>query len=285
LELIHEISNMQVASMKWRAAGLSVGFVPTMGSLHEGHMSLVRRSVRENDRTVVSIFVNPIQFGANEDFDRYPRDLARDLALCEQAGAAAVFNPTAAGLYPDGFCSRVEMTVLTESLCGKKRPSHFCGVCTVVMKLFHAALPDRAYFGQKDAQQLAVVRRMAKDFNMRIEVVSAPIVREADGLAMSSRNIYLNAAERAAAPCLFRALARAAELYRQGVDDARRIRQCVWEILSSVPLARIDYVEVVDAETMQPLETVVEPALCAIAVYIGETRLIDNIALKTREDI
>jgi pantoate--beta-alanine ligase len=246
-------------------------------------MSLVQRSVRENDRTVVSVFVNPIQFGANEDFDRYPRDLSRDLALCEQAGVDAVFNPSAAEMYPRGFCSRVEMRVLTEGLCGKKRPEHFRGVCTVVMKLFHAALPDRAYFGQKDAQQLAVVRRMAKDFNMRVEIVGAPIVREADGLAMSSRNVYLNAAERAAAPCLFAALSSGADLYRQGVVDARRIKQCVREILSRVSLARIDYVEIVDAETMQALETVVEPALCAVAVYIGETRLIDNIALKRGE--
>ena len=271
---------MQALATGWRLAGLSAGLVPTMGSLHEGHMSLVRKSARENDRTVVSIFVNPIQFGANEDFDRYPRDLARDLALCEQAGVDAVFNPAAAEMYPEGFCSRVEMRVLTESLCGTKRPNHFCGVCTVVMKLFCAALPDRAYFGQKDAQQLAVVKRMAKDFNMRLAVVDAPTVREADGLAMSSRNAYLNAAERAAAPHIFKALSGASELYRQGVSDADRIKRRVNENLSAVPLARVDYIEVVDAETMQPLERVDRPALCAVAVYIGETRLIDNIALE-----
>jgi pantoate--beta-alanine ligase len=241
-------------------------------------------SVRENDRTIVSVFVNPIQFGENEDFTRYPRDLARDLALCEQAGANAVFNPTAAEMYPEGFCSHVAMDVLTESLCGKKRPEHFRGVCTVVMKLFHATLPDRAYFGQKDAQQLAVVKRMAQDFNMCVEVVGAPIAREADGLAMSSRNAYLSAEERAAASCLFKALSDGAALYRQGVVETHRIKEHVRAILAGVSLARIDYIEIVDAERMQPLETVVEPALCAIAVYIGETRLIDNIALKTRED-
>ncbi|MDR2088394.1 MAG: pantoate--beta-alanine ligase [Clostridiales Family XIII bacterium] len=282
MELVHKISEMQALASAWRAAGLSVGLVPTMGSLHEGHMSLVRKSAEENDRTVVSVFVNPIQFGANEDFDRYPRDLSRDLSLCGRAGADAVFNPSAAEMYPEGFCSRVEMSVLTENLCGKTRPAHFRGVCTVVLKLFLAALPDRAYFGQKDAQQLAVVRRMARDFNMRIEVVGAPIVREADGLAMSSRNAYLTAAERAAAPCLFRALSGGAELCRRGVVEARGIERRVREILSETPLARVDYVEVVDAETMRPLETVAGPALCAAAVYIGETRLIDNIALEAR---
>jgi pantoate--beta-alanine ligase len=271
---------MQSLATAWRAAGLSVGLVPTMGSLHEGHLSLVRKSARENDRTVVSIFVNPIQFGANEDFDRYPRDLARDLDLCGQAGVDAVFSPAAAEMYPEGFCSRVELRVLTESLCGTKRPHHFCGVCTVVMKLFHAALPDRAYFGQKDAQQLAVVKRMARDFNMRVAVVGAPTVREADGLAMSSRNAYLNAAERAAAPRVFEALSSAAALYRQGVSDADQIKRHVDERLSGVPLLRVDYIEIVDAETMRPLESVTGPALCAVAVYIGETRLIDNIALE-----
>jgi pantoate--beta-alanine ligase len=239
----------------------------------------MQESARENDRTVVSIFVNPIQFSANEDFDRYPRDFARDLALCERVGIDAVFNPAAAEMYPEGFCSRVEMRVLTESLCGSKRQNHFCGVCTVVMKLFHATLPDRAYFGQKDAQQLAVVKRMAKDFNMRVAVVGAPTVREADGLAMSSRNAYLNAAERAAAPCVFKALSGLPELCGRGVLDAERIKRHVNEQLSSAPLARVDYVEIVDAETMQPLERVDRPALCAVAVYIGETRLIDNIAL------
>jgi pantoate--beta-alanine ligase len=280
LETIRRISDMQSLAAGWKAAGLSVGLVPTMGSLHDGHMSLVQESVRENDRTVVSVFVNPIQFGTDEDFDRYPRDLSRDAALCERAGADAVFSPEAAEMYPEGFCSRVEMRGPTESLCGAERPQHFCGVCTVVMKLFHAALPDRAYFGKKDAQQLAVVKRMAKDFNMRVAIVGLPTVREADGLAMSSRNAYLSAAERAAAPCVFKALADAAELYRQGVSDASGVERRVRESLSRVPLARVDYVEIVDAETMmRPPARADRPVLCAVAVCIGETRLIDNIEL------
>jgi pantoate--beta-alanine ligase len=279
MEIIHTIPQMKAQAAAWKSAGLSVGLVPTMGYLHQGHMSLVQKAVAENDRVVVSIFVNPIQFGANEDLDRYPRDFARDCDLCGQAGAGAVFNPSAQEMYPAGFCGFADISGLTDSLCGAKRPGHFRGVCTVVMKLFHIVRPDKAYFGQKDAQQLAVIKRMALDFNMDAEIVGLPIVREPDGLAMSSRNAYLNDQERRAAPCLHEALSGALSLCRQGCRDVRQIKQHIYRILSGVPLATVDYVEIVDTETMQPLQQIDRPVLCAMAVFIGKTRLIDNILL------
>lgn len=279
MEIISSVTEMKAVIRSWKAEGLSVGLVPTMGYLHDGHMSLVRRAVEENDRVVVSVFVNPIQFGVNEDLDRYPRDLRRDAALCAGAGAAVIFHPDAGEMYPEGFASFADMSVVTEHLCGARRPGHFRGVCTVVMKLFNIVSPDKAYFGQKDAQQLAVIRRMGLDFNMDVQVVGLPIVREADGLALSSRNTYLSQEERVAALCLHRSVKLAGELYRQGVRDAVEIKAKVREVLDAEPLARVDYVEVADADTMQPVSLLERPALCAIAVYINNTRLIDNIAL------
>ncbi len=260
----------------WRKEGLSVGLVPTMGYLHEGHKSLIDKAVKENDRVVVSVFVNPIQFGPSEDLASYPRDLNRDAKLCEDAGADLVFHPADDEMYFDDFCTYVDMDDLTKGLCGKTRPTHFRGVCTVVSKLFHIVAPDRAYFGQKDAQQLAVIRRMVRDLNFDLEIVGCPIVREADGLAKSSRNTYLNEAERAAAIVLHKGLNAGEELLKSGETDAAKIINAVKEVIEGEPLAKIDYVELVDWNTLKPVDTVQAEVLVAVAVYIGNTRLIDN---------
>lgn len=260
----------------WKKAGLTVGFVPTMGYLHEGHQSLIKRAVEENDKVVVSIFVNPMQFGPTEDLDSYPRDLEKDSALCEATGANLIFHPEPEEMYTDGFCSYVDMSVLTEELCGLSRPVHFRGVCTVVSKLFHIVTPDRAYFGQKDAQQLAIIKRMVLDLNMDIEIVGCPIVREADGLAKSSRNTYLSPEERKAALILSQTIQLAEQLFQSGEKDAATIISQMTKKIESEPLARIDYIKIVDAVTMQQIPTIDRPILCAMAVYIGKTRLIDN---------
>lgn len=260
----------------WRKEGLSVGLVPTMGYLHEGHKSLIDKAVKENDRVVVSVFVNPIQFGPSEDLASYPRDLNRDAKLCEDARADLVFHPEDGEMYFDDFCTYVDMDDLTKGLCGKTRPTHFRGVCTVVSKLFHIVAPDRAYFGQKDAQQLAVIRRMVRDLNFDMEIVGCPIVREADGLAKSSRNTYLNEEERAAAVVLHKGLNAGEELLKSGETDAARIINAVREVIEGEPLAKIDYVELVDWNTLKPVDAVQAEVLVAVAVYIGKTRLIDN---------
>ncbi len=260
----------------WRKDGLTVGLVPTMGYLHEGHRSLMERAVQENDRVVVSIFVNPTQFGPNEDLESYPRDMKHDTALCKDAGVSLIFHPTPEEMYPTGFCSFVDMDVLTKELCGLSRPVHFQGVCTVVSKLFHIVQPDRAYFGEKDAQQLAVIRRMVLDLNMDIDIVGCPIVREEDGLAKSSRNTYLSKEEHQAALVLSRSIFAGKALFQQGETDADRLIKTMTEIIEAEPLARIDYVKVVDWMTMQQIDRLDRPFLAAIAVYIGKTRLIDN---------
>lgn len=260
----------------WRKEGLSVGLVPTMGYLHEGHKSLIDKAVEDNDRVVVSVFVNPIQFGPSEDLASYPRDLERDAKLCEDAGADLVFHPADDEMYFDDFCTYVDMDDLTKGLCGKTRPTHFRGVCTVVSKLFHIVAPDRAYFGQKDAQQLAVIRRMVRDLNFDLEIIGCPIVREADGLAKSSRNTYLNEAERAAAVVLHKGLNAGEELLKSGERNAVKIINTVREVIEREPLAKIDYVELVDWNTLKPVDTVQAEVLVAVAVYIGKTRLIDN---------
>ena len=263
----------------WRKEGLTVGLVPTMGYLHEGHQSLIKKSVEENDRTVVSVFVNPIQFGPNEDLATYPRDLNRDATLCEETGADLIFHPEPADMYADDFCTFVDMDRVTKNLCGKTRPTHFRGVCTVCSKLFHIVGPDRAYFGQKDAQQLAVIRRMVRDLNFDLTIVGCPIVREEDGLAKSSRNTYLSPAEREAAPVLHKALVKGEELIRDGETNATVIKEMIRATIDAEPLAEIDYVEVVDFDSIEPIDRI-DPAggsvLVAIAVYIGSTRLIDN---------
>jgi pantoate--beta-alanine ligase len=270
---------MKAEAAVWKAAGLSVGLVPTMGFLHEGHMSLVRKAVSENDRVIVSIFVNPIQFEADEDFDRYPRDPAKDAELCENASVDVIFSPAAQEMYPDGFCSHADVLGLTEGLCGARRPNHFRGVCTVVMKLLNITKADAAYFGRKDAQQLAVIRRMVLDMNMDAEIVGMPIVREPDGLAMSSRNVYLNDEERVSAAGIRKALCEASRLYSDGELDIRLMERRVRDMLSAIPGASAEYVEIVDENTMRPPAGADAALLCAVAVRIGKTRLIDNISL------
>ncbi|MGN0558190.1 MAG: pantoate--beta-alanine ligase [Acutalibacteraceae bacterium] len=276
MKIVSTVIEVREQVKKWREQGLSVGFVPTMGYLHEGHKSLILKSVEQNDRTVVSVFVNPTQFSENEDLSTYPRDLDADAALCTDAKADFIFHPEPSEMYPQGFCTGVNMSVLTEELCGKSRPVHFGGVCTVVSKLFNIVKPDRAYFGEKDAQQLAIIRQMVKDLNFDIEIVGCPIVRESDGLAKSSRNTYLNAEERKAAVILSKSIELGKELVQNGERDAQTVIKEMTDKISSEPLARIDYVEVVDALTMQRVQKIEKSVLVAIAVFIGKTRLIDN---------
>lgn len=261
---------------EWKKAGLSIGLVPTMGYLHEGHKSLIDAARRENDRVAVSIFVNPMQFGPNEDLESYPRDLEKDAALCEEAGVDLIFHPQPEEMYAPGFCTYVDMDGLTTQLCGKSRPTHFRGVQTVVLKLFHIVAPDRAYFGQKDAQQLAVIRRMVRDLDVGVTIIGCPIIREADGLAKSSRNTYLNEKERQAALVLSRSLQAGKALMEAGETNAQAVRQAITDEINKEPMARIDYVDVIDFDTITPVETIQGTVLTAIAVYIGKTRLIDN---------
>lgn len=261
---------------EWRREGLSVGLVPTMGYLHEGHKSLIDKAVEQNDRVVVSVFVNPIQFGPGEDLATYPRDLERDAALCEAAGASLIFHPEKENMYFDDFCTYVDMDGLTKGLCGKTRPTHFRGVCTVVSKLFNIVQPDRAYFGQKDAQQLAVIRRMVRDLNFNLQIIGCPIIREEDGLAKSSRNTYLSSEERKAATILHKGLLRGEELIQNGEKSASVIIEEITRVIESEPLAKIDYVEVVDFDRIEKIDIIEGTVLTAVAVYIGKTRLIDN---------
>ncbi len=276
MKVVKTIKEVREIVSSWRRDGLTVGLVPTMGYLHEGHQSLISKSVSENDRTVVSVFVNPIQFGPNEDLEAYPRDLKRDMEAVEAVGGDLIFNPEPAEMYPSHFTSFIDTTETTELLCGAVRPVHFRGVCTVVGKLFNIVTPDRAYFGQKDAQQLATIRRFVRDLNFGLEIVPCPIVREADGLAKSSRNTYLSPAERKAALILSKSLALGKKAVDEGERDASKVVSIITESLQTEPLARIDYVEVVDFENIQRVETISGETLIAIAVYIGKTRLIDN---------
>ncbi len=276
MRIAETIKDVREQVKAWKKEGLSVGLVPTMGYLHEGHKSLIDKAVEENDRVVVSVFVNPIQFGPSEDLASYPRDLERDSKICEEAGADLVFHPAEGEMYFNDFCSFVDMDELSKGLCGKSRPTHFRGVCTVVSKLFHIAAPDRAYFGQKDAQQLAVIRRMVRDLNFDLEIVGCPIVREADGLAKSSRNTYLNEEERRAAVILHKGLSEGENLLRDGEKSAEKIVAAIRSTIESEALARIDYVEVVDWNTLKPVDQIQGEILAAVAVYIGKTRLIDN---------
>ena len=261
---------------QWKAEGLTVGLVPTMGYLHEGHESLIKRAVAECDRVMVSVFLNPIQFAPNEDLATYPRDFAADTVLIENAGADLVFHPEPSELYAPDACTFVNVEGITSELCGKTRPTHFRGVCTVVSKLMNISQADRAYFGQKDAQQLAVVRRMVRDLNMNVEVVGCPIVREEDGLAKSSRNTYLSPAERKAALVLSRAVREGQRLMKEGERDAKTILGTMRAIIEAEPLARIDYVEMVSWDGIKPVDVADSSVLVAMAVCIGKTRLIDN---------
>ena len=256
-----------------------VGFVPTMGYLHEGHLSLIRRAKEENRSVVASLFVNPTQFAPHEDFESYPRDLHHDISLLEGLGIDVIFTPSVTELYPPGFSICIELGKITKRLEGASRPTHFRGVATIVAKLFNIVQPARAYFGQKDAQQLTVIRNMVTDLNMNLEIVSVPTIREPDGLAMSSRNASLNTEQRQAAMVLYQALKLSEILWSKGEKDAEKIRQKMLSLTQQEPLARVDYISVADAETLEELETVKPPALVSIAVKIGGTRLIDNVIL------
>ena len=275
MKILKTVDEVRSQVKAWKKEGLSVGLVPTMGYLHEGHQSLIRKSVEQNDRTVVSVFVNPMQFGPTEDLESYPRDLDADAKLCETTGADVIFHPEPEEMYKPGFCSYVNMTGLPDALCGLTRPVHFKGVCTVVNKLFNIVQPDRAYFGQKDAQQLAIIRKMVQDLNFDIQIVGCPIIREEDGLAKSSRNTYLSEEERKAALCLSKAVKAGQETICKGIK-AEEVLTKMRKIIEAEPLAKIDYVSMVDALDMQPVEIVEKDVLIAMAVYIGKTRLIDN---------
>lgn len=276
MKIIKTIEELRPIIKGWKREGLTVGLVPTMGYLHEGHKSLIVKAVSENDKVVVSDFVNPTQFGVNEDLSSYPRDIERDAALCEAAGADIIFHPEPEEMYFPDKCTFVDMDKLTKGLCGKTRPVHFSGVCTVVSKLFNIVTPDRAYFGQKDAQQLAVIKRMVRDLNFDITIVGCPIVREADGLALSSRNTYLSEEERKAALILNKSLTLGKEMIEAGEKNAAKVREAIIKNMETEPLAKVDYVEIVDAENLEPVENIEVPVLVATAVYIGKTRLIDN---------
>lgn len=277
MQVIEKVSEMQSLSARWWREGLSIGFVPTMGALHEGHLSLVREARKHHDKVVVSIFVNPLQFGPKEDYSRYPRTFEQDKALLEREGADVLFYPSVEELYPEGFETYVIVEKLPEHLCGLSRPGHFRGVTTVVAKLFHIVLPHEAYFGKKDYQQYRVIERMVRDLNMPVRITPMPIVREADGLAMSSRNRYLSPAEREKALVLFRTLQLAEELIQKGEREVLVLTDKLKAfIMREVPEARIDYVSFVDAFTLEDVSHLRGHVLLALAVFIGSTRLIDN---------
>jgi pantoate--beta-alanine ligase len=281
LKTVRSKEQMRVIAERWRCKGLRVGFVPTMGALHAGHLALVKASLAECDRTVASIFVNPMQFGPREDFNRYPRPLARDRGLLAGQGVHILFAPSATGMYPAGFSSRVEVDgSLVARLCGSFRPGHFAGVTTVVAKLFNIIRPDIAFFGAKDAQQAAVVSRMAVDLDFSLVMRIIPTVREKDGLAMSSRNRFLSAAQRAAAPCLYRALAAGRAAVARGERRPAGIRNAVRRVLSTEPELRLQYLEIVDALTFAPVSRLEGRILLAAAAWLGKTRLIDNLGMR-----
>ncbi len=276
VEMINEVKELVRAARK---AGSRIGLVPTMGYFHEGHLSLIRRAKRENDLVVVSLFVNPAQFGPNEDFSSYPRDLKRDQDMATGAGTDILFVPKQNEIYPAGYQTTIEVTEISRGLCGAARPGHFKGVATIVLKLFNIVEPDRAYFGEKDAQQLRVIKRMAADLNCRIEIIGCPIIRESDGLAMSSRNAYLTHPERQAATVLFRTLQTAKRQIDSGERDPQKLQQMMRNIIESEPLATPEYIEIVDSITLEHQATISGEILVALAVRIGKTRLIDNLTL------
>lgn len=280
MEILHTVHDMHRFADRVHRRGQAIGFVPTMGFLHEGHLSLMRIALRQADVLVVSIFVNPTQFGPGEDFESYPRDFERDSRLVADAGAECLYYPDVSEMYPAGYQTRVSVGEVTRNLCGLSRPTHFEGVATVVAKLFNAVKPQSAVFGQKDFQQLVVIRRMVQDLNMDIDVIGAPIVREPDGVAMSSRNKYLGPAERQAARCLSRALDAAAEKVRAGERSAQALISLAHAIISAEPLGRIDYIKVCDTETLLDVERLDREAVMAVAVFFDKARLIDNIVLR-----
>ncbi|HBP37799.1 MAG TPA: pantoate--beta-alanine ligase [Clostridiales bacterium] len=281
--LYHSIETIHAVVRDARDHGQSIGLVPTMGFLHAGHRSLIERACRENDRVIVSIFVNPTQFGPREDFTSYPRDLPQDLEICQDAGADWVFAPDALEMYPSASLTGIDVSLLGDHLCGASRPGHFRGVCLVVAKLFNICQPDRAYFGEKDAQQLAIIRQMTSDLNFPVKIIGCPIVREADGLALSSRNTYLSPAERQAARVVPRAIGQARQALLAGERDADAIRRIMADEVAGEPLARADYLEIADSRNLQPVSRIAGSVLVAAAVYIGRTRLIDNLTFIPEE--
>ncbi len=281
MKILKTVSEVKEQVKAWRKEGLTIGLVPTMGWLHEGHLSLIKNARENNDRVVVSDFVNPMQFGPNEDFDSYPRDLDRDAGLCEKADVDVIFAPSVDEMYPEGFCSYVDMNGLTGGLCGKTRPIHFRGVQTVVNKLFNIVTPDNAYFGEKDAQQLTVIKRMVLDLNMNVKINGCPIIREADGLAKSSRNSYLTPEERSLAPIINKAMTMGKQMILDGERNSQKVIDVISEVILSVGVTKIDYVSIVDSLSLEPVETIEKDILCACAVYMGNSaRLIDNFSVE-----
>jgi len=284
MKTVTTITGMKAAVIEARAKGQTIGFVPTMGYLHEGHLSLVRECRKTADVTVVSVFVNPLQFGPQEDFRQYPRDAERDAALLEKEGVDILFLPESREIYPEGYRTSVEVAGLQDKLCGRSRLGHFKGVATVVLKLFNIVRPGYVFFGQKDAQQVVILRRMVEDLNVDVEFRVMSIVREPDGLAMSSRNATLSAEERRAALVLSKSLEEARRMFAQGERGAGPIREHISKTIAAEPLARIDYVEIVDPNSLEPVQQIDGEALVALAVYIERTRLIDNTILRTTRD-
>jgi pantoate--beta-alanine ligase len=280
VEVIRTVSQMHHVANQLRQEGVRIGLVPTMGYLHKGHLSLITRALQDADQVVVSIFVNPIQFGPKEDLAAYPRDLSRDLALIEDAGASFAYVPETEEMYPEGFATYIDVEGLTDRLCGVSRPGHFRGVTTVVAKLFTAVKPHVAVFGQKDAQQVLVIQHMVRDLNLDVDVVVAPTVRESDGLAKSSRNVYLTPEEREEAPVLYRALQRGKALIEEGVREPDVVLGAIRAMIADAPLAQTDYIEAVDMDRLVPLSILSGRVLLAVAVYFGKARLIDNIWVK-----
>lgn len=281
MKIFNDAAEMQKYCLETKKKGLSIGLVPTMGYLHQGHLALVRTARKENDLVVVSIFVNPIQFGVGEDFEEYPRDLSRDAALLESEGVDACFAPTIKSMYPEGYNSFVQVEgEITQKLCGKSRPGHFRGVTTVVSKLFNICMPDRAYFGQKDAQQVTIVEKMVKELNFPLSIIRVPIVREEDGLAMSSRNVYLDNKQRQEALVLSRSLQEARDMIEKGQKNVAVVKQFIIDYINTSPQAQIDYVEIVNGCDLTELDKIEGKVLIALAVKFGSTRLLDNLLLE-----
>lgn len=279
MKKIKSVDEIKAIIKEIKKSGKTIGFVPTMGYLHEGHISLIKRARSENDVVVVSVFVNPTQFGPNEDYDKYPRDEDRDSKLCMDAGCDILFMPNKDDMYRQNYSTYVEVFGLTEGLCGAKRPGHFRGVTTIVTKLFNIVKPDKAYFGQKDAQQLAVIKRMVKDLDMDVEVVGCEIIRDVDGLALSSRNTYLSNEERQQAPVLYKSLVKAKEAVENGQRNAEEVKKLIENHINTAKDAVIDYIEIVNNETLKPVEKIEGEVLIALAVKFGNTRLIDNMVV------
>jgi pantoate--beta-alanine ligase len=283
METITKIDGMRAVVKALKSQGKTVGFVPTMGYLHEGHLSLVRESIQKADSTVVSVFVNPTQFGPTEDLEDYPRDIRRDSEILETEGVHYLFVPKVEEMYPEGYKTYVEVHDFQDKLCGRSRPGHFRGVCTIVLKLFNIVNPDFSFFGQKDAQQAIILKKMVEDLDLEVKIEVLPIIREGDGLALSSRNTYLNAEERRAALVLSKSLSEAQKMIEKGERDVESVIKKMKKIMNREPLAKIDYIEIADMDNLSPLTRIGKKALVALAVFIGKVRLIDNVIVQIKE--